>query len=83
MVLAVTSSKTHQLACNLASQYWWLKEVPEKRHFTNIPPFFDEIRDFTNSSWMSKWNIQDTSMVFAVTSSKIVQLACNLASQFW
>jgi hypothetical protein len=58
-----------------------LKEDTEKHHFTKKIPFFDEIRDFTNSSWMSKWNIQDNSKVWAVTSSKTHQLACNLASQ--
>jgi hypothetical protein len=36
----------------------------EKHHFIKVTPFFDEIRDFTNSSWMSKWNIQATSIVF-------------------
>jgi hypothetical protein len=83
LVFTVTSSKTDQLACNLASQSWWLKEVPEKHHFTKVTPFFDEIRDFTKSSWMSKWNFQDTSMVLDITSSKTHQLARNLASQSW
>jgi uncharacterized protein YqcC (DUF446 family) len=83
MVFTVTSSKTDQLACNLASQSWWLKEVPDKHHFAKVTPFFDEIGDFTNSSWMSKWNFQDTSMVLDITSSKTHQLARNLASQSW
>jgi DNA polymerase III psi subunit len=83
MVFAVTSSKIVQLACNLASQSWYLKEDTEKHHFTKVTPVLDEIRDYTNSNWISKWNIQDTSMVLDVTSSKIVQFACNLASQSW
>jgi hypothetical protein len=83
MVFALTSSKTYQLACNMASQSRHFKEDTEKHHFKNVASLFDEIRSYSNSSWISKWNIQDTHMVFAVTLSKIVQLACNRCSQPW